>query len=277
MSDPFFIDGPAAISFSGGRTSAYMLWRVLLAHGGTLPGDVPVIFANTGKEDEATLRFVRDCGARWGVPIAWLEWRADAPGFAVVDFDTASREGEPFEAAIIKRRYLPNPVTRFCTYELKIRTMARYLVAIGAAETLVEGEGLGIIGIRADEGRRAAKFDKDRIPLWRAGVTVHDVDAFWAGQDFGLELDTFGGRTLAGNCDLCFLKPAAQLLSLIAEKPGRAVWWARMESLEMAGKPDGARFYKDRPGYADMARFAVDQSDMFADDGETGIACFCGD
>lgn len=40
MSDPFLIEGPAAISFSGGRTSALMLRRILDAHGGTLPPDV---------------------------------------------------------------------------------------------------------------------------------------------------------------------------------------------------------------------------------------------
>jgi 3'-phosphoadenosine 5'-phosphosulfate sulfotransferase (PAPS reductase)/FAD synthetase len=66
--DPFRIDGPTCISFSGGRTSAYMLWRVLQSNNG-LPQDAVVCFANTGKEDEATLRFVRDCGQQWNVPI----------------------------------------------------------------------------------------------------------------------------------------------------------------------------------------------------------------
>lgn len=49
--DPFFIKGPAVISFSGGRTSGYMLWRILQAHDGKLPDDVYVMFANTGLED----------------------------------------------------------------------------------------------------------------------------------------------------------------------------------------------------------------------------------
>ena len=65
--DPFKIDGQTCISFSGGRTSAYMLWRVLRSNGGTLPTECVVCFANTGKEDGATLRFVRGCGERWGV------------------------------------------------------------------------------------------------------------------------------------------------------------------------------------------------------------------
>ena len=71
------IDGPTCISFSGGRTSAYMLWRVLQSNGG-LPPEAVVCFANTGKEEEATLRFVRDCGDQWGVPITWVEYRAEA-------------------------------------------------------------------------------------------------------------------------------------------------------------------------------------------------------
>jgi hypothetical protein len=50
VTNPYLITGPALISFSGGRTSAFMLRQILDAHGGTLPDDVVVAFANTGKE-----------------------------------------------------------------------------------------------------------------------------------------------------------------------------------------------------------------------------------
>lgn len=279
MTDPFKIDGPACISFSGGRTSAYMLWRVLQSNGG-LPNETAVLFANTGKEDEATLRFVRDCTAHWGVPVQWLEY--DDDGYRVVTFETASRQGEPFEALIRKRRFLPNPVTRFCTQELKIRVMARHLAALGYEGTKDDLENFSWMGIRADEPRRAAKVaDKSRVPLVAAGITAADVGRFWSASAFDLELPSYGGRTLHGNCDLCFLKPAGQIASLIAEQPARAIWWARMErvaSTEFADKVkgDGWRFRMDRPGYQQMADFAADQRDMF-DPAEEAIACFCGD
>lgn len=278
MIDPFKTCGPTCISFSGGRTSAYMLHRVLEANGG-LPADAIVCFANTGKECEETLDFVRDCSANWQVPITWLEWRDTDAKFEVVTFETASRNGEPFESLIRKRNYLPNPVTRFCTIDLKIRPIGRYLLSLGMADTKTEAENMSMIGMRADEQRRAAKIaDKSRIPLVTAGITKEDVGAFWRAQPFDLALPNNNGVTMHGNCDLCFLKGGAQVLSLIAEKPARAVWWAKMEALALAlaSKPSGAVFRSDRPSYASMAQFATDQSDMF-DKNEEAIACFCGD
>lgn len=279
MRDPFKINGPTCISFSGGRTSAYMLWRVLQSNGG-LPDEARVCFANTGKEEEATLRFVKRCADEWNVPITWVEYRNNEQGFAIVDYDTASREGEPFAAIIVKRNYLPNPVTRFCTVELKIRAMHKFLRSLGW------DEWEQMVGIRADEPRRVAKIrarpspettkETMILPLADAGVSVQDVADFWYAQPFNLELPTYKGRTLAGNCDLCFLKPAAQVLSFINEKPERAVWWASMEALALASKPSGAVFRSDRPSYAEMLRNAGSQIDAFGYDDEA-IACFCGD
>jgi 3'-phosphoadenosine 5'-phosphosulfate sulfotransferase (PAPS reductase)/FAD synthetase len=283
MADPFKIDGPTCISFSGGRTSAYMLWRVLQAHQMSLPPEAVVCFANTGKEDEATLRFVQDCSERWNVQIVWLEYQAaeeTADRWRMVDFNTASRNGEPFEALIKVRNYLPNPVARFCTVELKVRAIHRYLKTIGWTQWD------SMLGIRADEQRRLAKIgnqdygkhEEKCAPLGQVGITKEHVGEFWRSQPFDLGLPNNNGVTMHGNCDLCFLKGGAQVLSLIAEKPERAVWWAKMEALALAlaSKPSGAVFRSDRPSYAQMAKYAVDQTDMF-DKNEEAIACFCGD
>ncbi len=282
MIDPFKIDGPACISISGGRTSGYLWRRVIEAHDGKLPLDVVGCFANTGKEEQATLQFVHDMETQWGVPITWLEFTPHEDPlhrWRVVDFESASRNGEPFEALIRQKQYLPNPVTRFCTIEMKIRPIARYLRSIGFEGTMADLENSSVIGIRADEPRRVAKIkDRSRLPLAVAGIGAAEVGDFWRAQTFDLGLPNIGGRTMHGNCDLCFLKPAAQVFSLIVEKPQRAVWWARMEALALAlaSKQSGAVFRSDRPSYAQMTTFASDQGDMFNQE-EEAIACFCGD
>lgn len=58
---PYEIDGQAVVSFSGGRTSGYMLRRIL---GEGLRPDVHVIFADTGKERAETYN---RAGVRVGV------------------------------------------------------------------------------------------------------------------------------------------------------------------------------------------------------------------
>jgi 3'-phosphoadenosine 5'-phosphosulfate sulfotransferase (PAPS reductase)/FAD synthetase len=273
MADPFKITEPTCISFSGGRTSAYMLWRVLQSNGG-LPDEAIVCFANTGKEDEATLKFIDQCSKNWGVPIAWLEYKPENSKFNVVSFETASRNGEPFEALIRHRKMLPNTRARFCTVELKIRTMRRYL------QSLEIEEWDNMIGIRADERRRALKMQPDHkgenpiMPLYAAGVKKQDVINFWNRQHFDLELPVINGETIGGNCDLCFLKSLPKILSLVAQKPDRAVWWAKQEEwAQTQTSGDGNRFRIDRPKYADIHNFVDRQGDMFDDT----IECFCGD
>lgn len=259
--DPFKIDEPTVISFSGGRTSAYMLWRVLQSNNG-LPDEAIICFANTGKEEEATLEFVHNCETNWGVDIHWLEYRDAETKFERVSFETAGRNGEPFEALITKKNYLPNMVARFCTQELKVLTIDRYLKSLGFEDYLT------FVGVRADEPRRVAKLRQQETkfcPLAEDGITEADVWKFWDEQPFDLELVKFSG---ASNCDLCFLKGGNILMGLINQNPERVVWWAEME------KKVGAKFRSDRPSYNEMLNFQKNQQQLFTD--ET-IPCFCGD
>lgn len=282
--NPYEITEQTCISFSGGRTSAFMLYKVLLNGGGQLPSQAKVIFANTGKEEEATLKFVDECSKRWNVPISWLEY-AEVDGehsFKIVDYQTASRNGEPFEQ-IIKHfnNALPNGRARYCSANLKTRTFYRYLKSIGWEEWE------SFLGIRADEPKRVVKFRANPnpegkhetvyLPLAQDNISSKDVSNFWKAQDFDLGLPNINGKTMHGNCDLCMLKPKAQILSLIQEKPERALWWIKQEeeaSKRCAG--DGKFFAIDRPTYAQMYKYAAEQTDMFDKD-EEAISCFCGD
>jgi hypothetical protein len=100
-----------------------------------------------------------------------------------------------------------------------------------------------------------------------AGITKQHILNFWETSSFDLELPTNG---FYSNCDLCFMKPVAQIASMIQQKPERAVWWSKQEEIA------NGRFSKDRPTYSSMMKFTKSQVDMFDQTDET-IACFCGD
>lgn len=249
--DPFLITGPAVISFSGGRTSAYMLWRILQAYGGTLPGDVVVCFANTGREMPATLAFVARCASEWGVHVVWLEFRGRRKdGFEIVSHNSASRNGEPFEAFLSAASALPNPVQRSCTAELKIRTIKRWIQA-----ELGWSHWTNVIGLRWDEPDRVTKKllpSKERwdhsMPLNTAMVTKPHVLDFWAVQPFDLGL----AGPWEGNCDGCFLKSRASIMRVMRDHPARMSWWPAMEATPRGSAGVNRTFRIDREDYATL-------------------------
>lgn len=233
--DPFFLTGPALISFSGGRTSAMMLQRVLQAHGGTLPDDVHVCFANTGKEREETLRFVHECATRWGVRIHWLEFVTDlksvgsAGRFTEVGFNSASRDGEPLDRLIVRKQALFSTITgRWCTERCKVGVLHDFMDANG----MPRGTYTEVIGFRADEWDRVYELPRkprnvDRklaFPLATAGIRKEDVMRHWAAQPFDLALDRG-----SGNCDHCPFLQFKTRVTRARLDPQGCEWWADHE------------------------------------------------
>jgi hypothetical protein len=264
MSDPFLIAGPAVLSFSGGRTSAYMLRRVLDAYNGALPNDVVPVFANTGKEREETLRFVHEIETRWAVRVRWVEWRAGRPGFEEVGYNSAARAGEPFAAMMAKKKTTPDWQRRLCTHYLKVQAMHDFAASLGFAPGYRE-----IIGLRHDEGHRVLKMlerneKAQRVcaaPLATAKVTERDVLAFWRAQPFDLGLEP--GE---GNCDLCFLKSRGLRKELIRRRPASADWWIGQETLY--GYP-----FDRRDSYAGLRDEVLKSPDLFDASAEHDVEC----
>ena len=61
---------------------------------------------------------------------------------------------------------------------------------------------------------------------------------------------------------------------LVRANPELADWWAEAEAASRASKPLGARFRKDRPGYAEIKAAVLAQQNFDFPD-ENRIDCFC--
>jgi len=247
-------DNKAVISFSGGRTSAFML-KQIIDHNDGLPDHVKVCFANTGREMPETLQFVNDCSVNWGVQVIWLEYDLNEQNkhiFKIVTHNSASRNGEPFDKLIDKHKRLPNPLQRFCTGTLKRDTIAKYLRSLGWKKWH------NIMGIRSDEKHRAKEGFRhgsySHYPMVEANHSIYDVEKFWEQQSFKLNLPVVQGKTIKGNCDLCFLKSESQIASMIRDHPELAKWWIDAE--ERTGK----NFERRRP-LKTFANFVNSQQD----------------
>lgn len=273
--NPYLLDLPAVVSFSGGRTSGFMLRQILEAHGGQ-PAELKVCFQNTGLEHPATYDFVRDVAANWGVDITWLEYCTDEDNqhdYRIVDFESAARGGEPFTALIEKKGILPNPMSRMCSSNLKMRTMDRYIKTLpGFCESYTNA-----IGLRYDEPRRALRIKSDNgreeiaVPMYHAKHTEKDVLEFWKAQPFDLDLPLTGN--MAGNCVGCFLKGRSKLEILMREMPEHFDWWV---TAEKKSKADTPLFRIDRPSYDAMLKTVKNQGQLFSGDEDT-IPCMCTD
>jgi 3'-phosphoadenosine 5'-phosphosulfate sulfotransferase (PAPS reductase)/FAD synthetase len=214
------------VSFSGGKTSGYMAKYVLDKCKDT--HEVLIIFANTGQEHENTLQFVHDCDTHFGFNTVWVESVAHpgerkASSHKVVSFETASRNGEPFED-MIKKYGLPNISYPHCTRELKLNPIYSYIDSLGWEKDSYKVA----IGIRADESRRVSKTaDTNNIfyPLidWTS-VDKQDVNSWWEDQTFTLNLQEH-----QGNCKWCYKKSDKKLYRLAQESPEIFDFPRRME------------------------------------------------
>lgn len=274
------------ISFSGGRTSAYMTWWLMKEWKDREAYEIIVVFANTGKEDEGTLFFVDECAQEWNISIVWIEGYPSDKGQGwgveskVVNYETASRNGEPFEA-MIKRLGIPTVKAPFCSPQLKRRTIKAYARSIGWKHYTVA------VGYRLEESKkrvnRKQKEQKVIYPL----VDIHpmnkiDIISWWLTQPFNLEINPD-----AGNCDNCWKKPNSVLIRNMQRNPKSFDWWEDMEKKYgyFNPRPNNIlkppfNFFRGNNSVADIRKMAeklneneLQQMSMFEGENGCGESC----
>ena len=154
---------PHIVKFSGGRSSAAMLFKLLESNALTADrGDV-VVFNNTSAEHPATYDFVRECKkvceVKHGIPFFLVEYCTyeDAshgqyiriPTFRLVNAEPHSKEnpngyrwrGEVYEELLSWNGVVPSIFQRTCTVALKMQTTRNFLKEwfLNAPETRRKG------------------------------------------------------------------------------------------------------------------------------------------
>lgn len=222
------------VSFSGGRTSGRMAHEIKHRYADRY--DLLFGFANTGLEDERTLQFVDRCDREWGLSVVWVESvthldTRKSSTHRVVNFETAARDGRPFEK-MIEKYGIPCKPFPHCTRELKANPIKSFLKSVGWGGCKMA------IGIRADELSRVRADPRFVYPLvhWFP-TTKPEVNDWWAEQPFDLGIQDY-----EGNCVTCWKKSTKKLLRLAKERPEAFDFMARMEATHPRV---GAEFRKD--------------------------------
>ena len=252
------------VSFSGGRTSAYMCWW-LLEHKAD-EYDFIFVFANTGLEHEKTLEFVDRCDKEFGLNVVWVEAvvnpeRGKGVTHKIVGFESASRKGEPFEE-VIKKYGIPNNDYPHCTRETKLSPMFHYKQSLGFKRNHQMA-----IGIRSDEPARISQTSKEQGLIYPLAtmtqVTLAEIRHWWADQSFDLDLPTH-----YGNCVTCWKKSSRKLLTIARHEPHYFDFMDRMEQTYAdAGAGDAKRvFFRKYKTAADFLMECKEPFKEFTDD-----------
>lgn len=267
------------VSFSGGETSAYMLWWILKNWKSKY--EIKVAFANTGQENEETLLFVEKCSELFNVEVVWVEAVVNPENkkgttHKIVNFETASRNGEPFEAVIAKYG-ISNPATPHCNREMKLNALNSYMKSIGWKNYY------SAIGIRVDEFDRMNAKRKEKKLLYplisEKPMSKAKINQWWNSQPFRLELKGY-----QGNCKTCWKKSDAKLYTLINENRSQFDFFKQMEKKYENFVPESrlklmaergevpnlpTRFFRKNRSVQDLVNEAKNFKRMITDDSQT--------
>ncbi|MFN1150209.1 phage N-6-adenine-methyltransferase [Serratia liquefaciens] len=200
------------VSFSGGRTSAYLVH--LMEQRRAAGEDVRYIFTDTGAEHPKTYEFIRNVVTHWGIDLICLRLvvnpkLGEANSYRVVGVDGIGPDLEPFRAALSKYG-TPYVGGRFCTRTMKIEPFDRY-----CKDNFPQSEKW--LGIRTDEPKRLTPKPKTHYLADISDMEKKDIINWWSQQPFDLDLPEH-----LGNCVFCIEKGINKIALAARDEPQMA-------------------------------------------------------
>ncbi len=217
------------ISFSGGRTSAY------LVHLFKKDPDAHFVFMDTGAEHPATYKFIKDIVQHWGIDLICLRVVINpvmnvGGSYKIISLEDLKQDLEPWKEML--RKYgSPYYNTAFCTARMKTEPFEKY-----CADTFGENFERWI-GMRIDEPTRLPieVLENLNLPLhkdakkqkagYRYLAEICDFEKdqildWWEDQPFDLAITEH-----LGNYVFCIKKTLNKVALAAKDEPEMAVKW----------------------------------------------------
>lgn len=187
------------VSFSGGRTSAYLVH--LMEEKRKIEGlNVKYVFMDTGAEHPLTYKFVKDVVNYYGIDLICIRAAIPPTLGEGITYDLISVDEIGFDLSIwqknINKYGIPNVSIPKCTDRLKTVPFYKWL------KDNVTGDYIDWLGIRIDEPRRLKTKDNVRYLAEISDFEKQDIIDFWGDMPFDLELK----HECLGNCVFCIKK-----------------------------------------------------------------------
>jgi hypothetical protein len=214
------------VSFSGGRTSAYMVWLIeSMRKSGEWTAPVEYIFMDTGAEHPKTYAFLRKCVEYFGIELICLRGDFNQPvgkgsTYKVLDISECDHDMVNGPMAQILNKYgTPTVMGAWCTSRMKEETHDKFCDDVFGA-----GNYVTWLGIRADEQSRL-KIGKRADLRYLAEISdfdKEDVLDFWKEMPFDLEIEEH-----LGNCVFCIKKSINKIALAARDEPELAAQWIK--------------------------------------------------
>lgn len=254
------------VSFSGGRTSAYLVH--FMEQKRKLEGwDVRYVYCDTGMEHPLTLRFVREVVKFWDIDLKVLQLKVDPElgkpnsytEWTPADIQTRMPAIKPF-ADMLEKYGTPYIGGEFCTDRLKLTPYKAY-----CDERFGENGYVTWLGIREDEPLRLKPKYGIRYLAELSDVTKEDILDWWSLQPFDLLIEEH-----LGNCVFCIKKSTPKIALATKDEKGLMLLWEYLIERKET-RIVSSRFTKSNIMY--RGYLSLDGiSSMYADKGRDMIA-----
>lgn len=201
------------VSFSGGRTSAYLVY--LMEQKRKNEGwDVDYIFMDTGAEHPKTYEFIRNVVKHFGIDLTVIKAKINQEdGIGVEPLECSINDigwdMSVWEAMVQKYGVPYNHGGAFCTDRMKTTPYKKYCNKKYGKENYVSW-----LGIRIDEPRRLKHRDGYKYLAEISSMRKDQIIGWWKEQAFDLGLDEW-----LGNCVFCIKKGVNKVALAVRQEP----------------------------------------------------------